>query len=564
MSYTLMRASKIKLRYLLVIFIVTECYGVSFNIHNPVYYFTNQETVINELKNILEVNNIANIGGVKGIGKTEAVKKYYSDYQKNYKIAGYFDLSTSLIPQFINFAQKINEVNEVNKQADQIHLDPQNIQKNVIKYLNETNNWLLIFDNVLPNDNKVKNFVDLKRKGHIIFISFNNQEKDGKLIINGLEPEHVDKLLKKIIREPGTDLIEELNRNLTAKGCPTALIVDSAYFLLNNPHYTVKEYIAKITDKNEMVKNYLEITFDTLSNPAKELLFKIALLNNGEISKHIISYLISTETNPNEVISELLNTNILQMKNKDRERPVFSIHDIYKDEILKLLSLKKKQQIIRQIISEVNAIFPVKFKNGSEIRKVFAKDETLFGNIDILLSNTKTYKVQVDFEALELVLNILLNSIEFCYMDKYYECIDWFKTQLGNNKFTPESFREKTTFCAILINLAACEFFDNINSIQALKYLYQAGKITTDALEFNELNSYIYTDIAQVLVIKGDIATAKEFIEKAEKIITENTSGIVKILYVKSLISLLEGNYNKALEKINEEISLCNRFDFSD
>jgi hypothetical protein len=99
-------------------------------------------------------------------------------------------------------------------------------------------------------------------KGHIVFISANKIQKSSndQIIINNLQIEHVKGLLNKVMQIPDQEVINELAEVLVQKGSPTALIVDSAYFLNNHPHYTVKEYIKKMTNDNELVKNYLEMT----------------------------------------------------------------------------------------------------------------------------------------------------------------------------------------------------------------------------------------------------------------------------------------------------------------
>ena len=71
-------------------FIAIKCYASSYNIYPPVSYFTNQKDTIAKLRNLLEYHGIASITGVRGNGKTELVKKYFSIYQRDYEIIGYF------------------------------------------------------------------------------------------------------------------------------------------------------------------------------------------------------------------------------------------------------------------------------------------------------------------------------------------------------------------------------------------------------------------------------------------------------------------------------------------
>lgn len=545
----------------IVLFKVSECCGESYNVESPVSYFVNQIEYINELEDKLNNQGVVHITGARGIGKTELIKKYYAKNSNKYSTALYLNGEISLIPQLISFAEHINNDKKVNYR---ILLEPFSIKDNILEFLRVKQNWLIILDNFSLrqlNDFKVD---ALKNRGHIIYVSSNIGKNEDVITIQELKIEYVKKLIEKIMKIPDQTVIDELSKILVQKGCPTALIVDSAYFLSNNPHYTVSEYIAKITANNSLIKNYLEMSLKTISDEAKTLLMKIALLNNQQISKNVISSIIADPTKTNEVITELLNTNLLRMINIDREKPIFSVHDIYKYEINQLSDLKAKQKLTDEIITGLNKLFPLKFKNGSEVRKVFASDPTLFGNTEILITNIKRYSLRENFNTLELVLNLLLDSIEYCYMDKYYECVQWFKVQLEKKTYTPATVKERTTFGAILINLAAYEFFDNINTEKALEYLYFALKITGEDSEFDEMRSYIHTDLAQILIIQGKIQKARESIILAERLITNEASGIVKILYVKALINLYEGKFAEALKEIDEEIALCNKFGFSD
>jgi hypothetical protein len=72
--------------YILIIFFkINPIYALVVNEEVPVYYFVNQEKVINNLKEKLDKTNIVAVTGVTGVGKSELVrmfvKKYYQDYE---------------------------------------------------------------------------------------------------------------------------------------------------------------------------------------------------------------------------------------------------------------------------------------------------------------------------------------------------------------------------------------------------------------------------------------------------------------------------------------------------
>lgn len=549
------------MRFLILIYLltVTECHGSSYNVHQPVGYFTNQSELIDKLKNSLESEGIANISGVRGSGKTELTKKYFEVYYNNYKFAGYFDGAISLTPQLIGFAEYIN-TNA--KEDSKISLDPESIRDNLIKYLNQQKNWLLIFDNLPLNNNEVNNFVSLKDSGHIICISVNNQGKSNEVILNNLQIEHVKNLLGKIMKVPDQKLINELSETLVKKGSPTALIVDSAYFLNNHPHYTVKEYINKITNNNDLVKNYLELALDSLSLEAKKLLTKIALLNNQEISKNVIVNIVKNADEVNELLTELLNTNLLRMLNLDRNNPIFGLHDIYKDELLRLFD--NKNDVIQELIISLNKTFPEQFKYGNEIRHIFLNDQTLAGNIEVLLRNIEKYNIKPTYNILELRLNALINAFELSFMSQAEGHIQWFKESFLNHNILPKTSNEKKLFSTFLIHLASSEFFIYMNSVKALEHLFLAKDIIKNEENNNDLKSYINIDIAQIQAYIGDLENSKKSITQAESLISYNSNAMIKVLFVKSLIYLMEGDYHKALSELTKEIELCKHLGYEE
>lgn len=548
------------MRFLILICLltVTECYGSSYNVHQPVEYFTNQNELINKLKNSLESQGIANISGVRGSGKTELVKKYFEVYYNNYKFAGYFDGAISLTPQLVGFAEYIN-ANA--KEGSKISLDPESIRDNLIKYLNQQNDWLLIFDNLPLNNNEVNKFVSLKDSGHIICISANNQGKSNQIITNNLQIEHVKNLLGKIMKVPDQKLIDELSEILVKKGSPTALIVDSAYFLNNHPHYTVKEYIKKITNNNELVKNYLELALDSLSLEAKRLLTKIALLNNQEISKNVIANIVNNADEVNELLTELLNTNLLRMLNLDRDNPIFGLHDIYRDELLRLPDNKNT---IQELVILLNRTFPEQFKYGNEIRHIFLNDQTLAGNIEVLLRNVEKYNIKPTYNILELRLNALINAFELSFMSQAEEHIQWFKESFLSHNILPKTNNEKKLFSTFLIHLSSSEFFIYMNAVKALEHLFLAKDIIKDEESNNDLKSYINIDIGQIQAYIGDLENSRKSITQAESLVNYNSNAMIKILFVKSLIYLMEGDYHNALSELTKEIELCKHLGYEE
>ena len=67
-----------KLIILLIISILVwqhNVYALIFNKEDPIYYFTNQEKQMQDLKEKLHANKLVGITGITGMGKSEMVRK---------------------------------------------------------------------------------------------------------------------------------------------------------------------------------------------------------------------------------------------------------------------------------------------------------------------------------------------------------------------------------------------------------------------------------------------------------------------------------------------------------
>ena len=408
------------------------------------------------------------------------------------------------------------------------------------------------------------NLNELKDKGHIIYISAINGKHHNAILVKELELTRIKDLIKKIMKVHTQKDIEELGEILHSKGCPTALIVDSAYYLSNNPHVSIDEYIQLITADNKMIKNYLDIIFKSVSNEAQTLLKKIAFLNNQSVSKNLLAHLVKDQGEVNALIKELLDTNLLRMINTHRDRPFFSMHDIYKEELLN--NIFNKQRTLDEIVDVMNASFPIDFKYGNAIHNAFTDDETLSGNIEILLKNLDKNNNQKTpaFKVLELRLNALIEAYEQCLMSEANSYLNWFKNNFLEQAILPQSINEKKIFCSYLIHLASSEYFIHMNSSQALHHLFLAKNMIKDEGGEYNLKSYINADISQIQAYIGDLNEAEISLSENDQIPTYDLNTKIKMLFVKSLILLMRGDYESALIKINEEIQLCNQLGYSE
>lgn len=90
---------------------------------------------------------------------------------------------------------------------------------------------------------------------------------------------------------------------------------------------------------------YINTLLDQLNKSTKNLLYKIILLNNQNLSKSLIKKL----SNKNSFIEDLIDLNryqILSLKYQNSERTIFELHDKLKSSLIKNIS----KDLIKNII----------------------------------------------------------------------------------------------------------------------------------------------------------------------------------------------------------------------
>lgn len=85
-----------------------NCYAVSLNKENPVYYYVNHQTELQLIKDHLLKSNVVGVTGVAGIGKSELIKKYVEQYENDYEIIAIFNASSNLNAQYLDLIHGIN------------------------------------------------------------------------------------------------------------------------------------------------------------------------------------------------------------------------------------------------------------------------------------------------------------------------------------------------------------------------------------------------------------------------------------------------------------------------
>ena len=331
-------------------------HAIIFNKENPIYYFTNQEEQINDLKEKLHTNKIAGITGITGMGKSEMARKYAQNNQNYYDIIAFFDVNVDLISQFTALAKEINQQICL-KEGCRIIENPKYVKESLLAYLKNRDKWLLVFDNLHINENdKIKDIISWHHNGHIIICSQDDKYLLAKIPAPYFTEEHAKIIINKIIKNLPEESVQELVNAL--RGYPPYMIGHSAIFLQNNSYITIQEYLKSMKNNDNKVRAHLDVIFNIIDSQAKEVLFKIALLNNQKVSRTLLEQLFEDNEKLSKNIQEIIRFGLIEQISEDRNNQIFRMHDAIKNELLELAGDSLNKKNIDSILFKINSLIP--------------------------------------------------------------------------------------------------------------------------------------------------------------------------------------------------------------
>ncbi len=337
------------------------------------------------------------------------------------------------------------------------------------------------------------------------------------------------------------------------KGYPI-FVANAAMFLSKNKHLTLEEYNKILNSSENKMKNHIWLVINELSLSAKNLLYKIALINNQRFSKKLLK-IISEEETFIEDLQELIRFGLISnIKCETGDKNEFEMHDMIKDLVLKETDNKKILFSIENNIDKINASMP-KGKNDKQL--LISQDETLISNLEQLLINAETNNVDM-----HKILNLRKNMMSFYVglgSNKCKEMKEWF----NKNKNKLDSFfindLNKSVLIEYQILIGIYECYIEADVLKGIKTLKEAESKIKDLKEYWELKLMAYSQLAQSYVFIGDQKNTKLFLDKSEKLLDYNKNNLDSILVyvVKSRYYLAEGNYATALKNIDYVIDIA-------
>ena len=355
------------------------------NLIAPVSYFVDHVQQLTLLKSDLVRYRQASIVGTSGIGKTQAARMYSYENKDNYDLIWFIDSNLDINEEFQKLAKSINLSFKTNVISEDIKL----VKKNTMEYLASKDKWLLVFDNLKVKENqKIKEFINWEHNGNVIFVS-----QDKELLPNIVEITKFNKndtiaLVDNLLKNKDLKDIEFLNEEF--KGYPI-LIVQGAQLLNQVKGLNKVEYKKKIHDSADKIKLNITLAMNELKPSAKQLLNKIALINNQAFSKQLLNIITDSNGTLGDDIYELSKFSLISNIDTNQENPIFEMHDVVAQKIQQVNGDSNNQNCLEEIITNLIKSMP---KNVLKSH-IFRTAKTIHENLEIILKFSEKYNANV-------------------------------------------------------------------------------------------------------------------------------------------------------------------------
>lgn len=522
--------------------------GVTLNKDNPVYYYVNHETQLDQLKEYLNKVGIVGITGATAMGKSEMAKRYIEKYEDDYDIIAVFDTSSNLTEQFIELVKEINH-NICVKEGCNISTNPKTVKQGLLNYLKDKKHWLLIFDNIHIKENyKIKDIIDFKHNGHIIICSQEEQYLDYKVKAPYLNINDSHAVIKKIMKNPSREYLKELTDLF--QGHPY-MVANSAIYLQNNPHMTIEDYIKHMKGNDNKIKKHLELCLKDMRPEITNLLYVISLINNQNISRQLLSHIVDDKDSLSTLINDIISYGLVEQINDEATNHTFRMHDVIKNELTNFIT--NKAEIINFILDKMDKLMPL--NQTVPERYSIITQPSIQSNLEKLLENAERHNADI-YKALRG------NDI---LLDHYLKIRDWDHCKVKSEWLVS---KEKAKFLELetmsnevqvayghyLTNIGVYKDFAESDFLESIRYYERAKQILNHTTGYYLIYNTAYFQLALTQITIGELANAKGNIGIIEKVLKENNVPLEhdRVLYGIAKLYLSQGNYEKALEEITK------------
>ncbi|WP_375327173.1 tetratricopeptide repeat protein [Candidatus Tisiphia endosymbiont of Nemotelus uliginosus] len=542
-------------KYLLIIMVLIMLYTavaqakVS-NLVTPVSYFVDHVKQLTSLKNNLIKYRKASIVGISGMGKTQLARMYAYENKDHYKLIWFIDCNLDINEEFLKLAKLINEKAKTNLILE----DVSSVKKEVISYLSTKDKWLLVFDNLKVKENyKVKEFINWEHNGHIIFGSQDSELLPNIVKMTAFAKDDAITLANNILENSDLQFAEFLSQEFA--GYPI-LIVQGAQLLNQVPGLDKEEYKKKIQQSTDKIKLNITLAIKELKPSARELLNKIALINNQAFSKDLLRIITDDQNLLGDDIYQLSKFALIANIDPNETNPIFEMHDVIAQKIAEINGEKVNKVCLDEVISRLVNAVPKSIVQA----RAFRNSKTIAENIAVISSNSEKYSISL-YKLMELNLQLIVQYVNSLDLYNAEKLVNWFNQNDQQSKFKLWLMNndEKSRYAAYL-ELIGAYYRNATNNHLAVQYITKAKKVFEDVRGYENYKNSTVLWLATTNILLGRIQEAEKNIQDIEQMCNKSVndkSDIGFIFSAKAKLFFIQGKYITSLELINKAIESC-------
>jgi hypothetical protein len=245
--------------------------------------------------------------------------------------------------------------------------------------------------------------------------------------------------VKNLKKEDSTFLANKILENINSKdseflssefnGYPI-LIVQGAQLINNIKGLNINEYKKKIQESGDKIKININFAINNLNQSARDLLYKIALINNQLFSKNLLNIITKNPNTLDDDIYQLSKFSLINNIDSEEQNPTFEMHDVIANKVLEMNAEIENKKILNDIVSRFIKVIPSSLQEGH----IFRTSKTMYQNLEVISKNAIKYDMSTN-KLMELNQIILVNYINTLNYDMSEALVNWFKNTEAKNGF---------------------------------------------------------------------------------------------------------------------------------
>lgn len=505
------------------------------NFITPVSYFVNHIIQLSAISESLAKFKTSSVVGISGIGKTQLVRTYAYENKQQYNLTWSIDCNLNINQEFLKLAKVLNQERKAN-----IVEEGNTVKDAVFEYLKNKSNWLLVLDNLKIGENyKVKDIINWEHNGHVIFVSQDKYNLPYAVELGNFSQNDCVKLAKNLLDDPTQIKTDFLSNSLD--GYPI-LIVQTSQLLNQFQGLELETYKRKILESSDKIKHNVNCAINKLTPEAKDLLYRIALINNQSFSKNFLKYITSNSVSLDDDIYQILKYSLMHNIDANEENPVFEMHDMIAQTVINIIGVKKAEQVLEKTIDNLLLSTP---DTISEFH-VFRSGNTVLENFEIISEQALIYNIDL-LKVMSIKSYLMTIYNNYSNYSEAEKLIEWLDSKQRSFKISSMNNDDKARYADFLQGIARYYRNRYADFDKSMQYSKKAEEVYKSVSGYKELKADVFYQLALNELRLGNTDGVNKYISELKD--TPFAYNIEATLFY------LKGNYNQALEKINTVIN---------